>query len=122
MSPTSGPLVHELAIPAASDFIATTRLFVSGVAGIVTSDEELVEDLKLAVSEIVTAIVEYGGIGVVTVTVATGSSQLRVDVAPWPSDIPGEPLGPLDIVDALFPGAESADGVVRLVAILEGHA
>lgn len=112
MSPTSRHLVHELVIPATAEFVATARIFIGGVAATVTDDPALVDDLKLATSELVTAVVESGSAGAVRLVATIESSQLIVQLTPWPANVETDDFGALDIVDALFPGTAVEDGAV----------
>jgi anti-sigma regulatory factor (Ser/Thr protein kinase) len=122
MSPTSRHLVHELVVPATAEFVATTRIFIGGVAGAVTDDPDLVDDLKLATSELVTAMVESGVAHDVRLVVTIESLQLVVQLAPWPANVESDGFGALDIVDALFPGTAVADGAVLVPVALGDHA
>lgn len=114
ISPTPRRRVFRLTVPASPEFVATARLFVYGVAAAAIGDEDVTDDLKLAVSELVTAIVTHHSGDDVTVTATLEDHRLVVEVTPWPGDMEREDFGPLDIVDALFPGTASADGAVRV--------
>lgn len=122
MSPTSRHLVHELVIPATADFVATARIFIGGVATAATDDAALVDDLKLATSELVTAVVESGSAGTVRLVATIERSQLILRLTPWPSIVDTDEFGALDIVDALFPGTAVEDGAVVVPVPLGEHA
>jgi anti-sigma regulatory factor (Ser/Thr protein kinase) len=113
--PASRHPVHELTIPAAATFIATARIFAGAVAAVARLDQDVVDDLKLAVSEVVTAIVERGETREVAVSTLIEPARLVVRIGPWSGEDPGE-FGALDIVDALFPGAAAGDGVIAFAA------
>lgn len=122
MSPTSRRLVHELVIPATAEFVATARVFIGGVAATVADDPALVDDLKLATSELVTAVVESGSAHTVRLVATIESLQLTVQLTPWPANVRTDDFGALDIVDALFPGTAVADGAVLVPVPLVEHA
>ncbi|HSJ72074.1 MAG TPA: hypothetical protein VLA29_10580 [Acidimicrobiia bacterium] len=122
MSPTSRNLVHELVIPCTAEFVATARIFIGGVAATVTDDAALVDDLKLATSELVTAVVESRSADTLRLVATIEGSQLTVQLTPWSASFAIDDFGALDIVDALFPGTAVEDGSVLVPVPLGDHA
>lgn len=105
--PPEPPQRFELVVPASPGHVATARLFAATVARALGADEDTVEDLKLAVSEIVTAVVVNRHSEEVRVVAVDGTGRLTVAVGPIePNDLTDDQLiDPADIVLALFPDA-----------------
>ena len=120
MSQPPDPATYELVVPATGPHVATSRMFMIGVANVAGCDEDVVADVKLAVSEMVTAIVEDGAASEIRVTATISPGRLSIRIAPWPDHIDVEDLGVLDIVDVLFPGTAADDGAVVIPVDL-GH-
>src|SRR6476660_4991938 len=73
----------RLRIPARAEYIALARLALSGLADIVSIPEELVADLKLALTEAVSNSVRHaypGGDGFVSVSYELTASVLQIEV------------------------------------------
>lgn len=97
--------------------VATMRLFVSAVARVAGLDVETIDDAKLAVSELATAIVEAGDAEYVTVRATPMKGRFTLVVGPWRDGLgEDEEFGALEIAEALFSGT-SVDGefVVLLI-------
>jgi hypothetical protein len=97
----------ELIVPASPGHGATVRLFAATVGRALGADEDAVEDLKLAVSEIATAVVVNRRSDEVRVVAVGESGRLTVAVGPVePGDLTDDgSVDPADIVLALFPDA-----------------
>jgi hypothetical protein len=111
--PQSGPDQYKLVVPAQPVYVATARLFIAGTAAVAGLDQEIVDDAKLAVSEIATAIVASGAADDLVVQVRTIPQGLELEIGPWPGQVATDDLGAIDLVDVLFPGTW-ADGVVHI--------
>jgi hypothetical protein len=86
------------------------RLFVSAVARVAGLDVETIDDAKLAVSELATAIVEGGDSEYLTLVATPMDGHLRLVLGPWRDGLgSGEEFGALEIAAALFVGT-SVDG------------
>lgn len=110
-------LPFELTVPAEPAHLATVRLFVASVARSVGADDEVVDDLRLAVSELATAIATRPGSDVVHVSATAEADTLIVEVGPvMPDDRVDGAIDPVDIVLGLFPGTvrHPGDATVRL--------
>jgi serine/threonine-protein kinase RsbW len=73
----------RLRVPARAEYVALARLALSGLADIVTLPEELLADLKLALTEAVSNSVRHayaGGAGFVSIAYELGPSALAVEV------------------------------------------
>ena len=73
----------RLRVPARAEYIALARLALSGLADIVTLPDELLADLKLALTEAVSNSVRHayaGGAGFVSVAYELGGNALAVEV------------------------------------------
>ena len=73
----------RLRVPARAEYVALARLALSGLADIVALPEELLADLKLALTEAVSNSVRHayaGGAGFVSIAYELGSSALAVEV------------------------------------------
>jgi anti-sigma regulatory factor (Ser/Thr protein kinase) len=112
--PRSGaPLA--LSVPANPAYISVIRLFAGAVARQVGLDDELVDDLRLAVSEACTDVMESGGPARIEVTLFAEPDRLAVAVrGEGPADrVPAAIQGPMvpridrhEVIRALFPDAE----------------
>jgi anti-sigma regulatory factor (Ser/Thr protein kinase) len=94
----------RLSIPPAPDQISTVRSLAFAVGQHAGLSQEAIEDLKLALTEIVTEGIQAGGSSIV-VDVAEGADALEVSVE-TPDAAPSAPDAVLDraqIVRALFP-------------------
>jgi Histidine kinase-like ATPase domain len=98
------PHRFALTVPAEAGYVATIRLFAAAVARAAGADEEVVEDVKLAVSELSTAIVVGEDHDAVEVTAILDGTTLEFVVGPLlPGDLVDGAIDPVDIVLALFP-------------------
>jgi serine/threonine-protein kinase RsbW len=73
----------RLRVPARAEYVALARLALSGLADIVTLPEELLADLKLALTEAVSNSVRHayaGGAGFVSIAYELGPNALAVEV------------------------------------------
>ena len=73
----------RLRVPARAEYVALARLALSGLADIVTLPDELLADLKLALTEAVSNSVRHAyadGAGFVSIAYELGSSALAVEV------------------------------------------
>jgi serine/threonine-protein kinase RsbW len=73
----------RLRVPARAEYVALARLALSGLANIVTLPEELLADLKLALTEAVSNSVRHayaGGSGFVSIAYELRSNALAVEV------------------------------------------
>ena len=73
----------RLRVPARAEYVALARLALSGLADIVALPEELLADLKLALTEAVSNSVRHAyadGAGFVSIAYELGSSALAVEV------------------------------------------
>jgi hypothetical protein len=101
---SEAPHRFELSVPATAGHVATVRMFAAAVARAGDADEETVEDLRLAISEVVTAIVTGASRPNVEVTAVLHDSLLEFVVGPLlPGDLVDGAIDPVDIVLGLFP-------------------
>ncbi len=107
MSPTERTPHFELRVPAEAGHLATVRLFCATIARTLGADEEVVEDLKLAISEVVTAIVVNAKTDHVHVEADAHNESLHLVLGPVTADdlVDGS-IDPIDVVLAVFPEAE----------------
>jgi hypothetical protein len=102
--------------------VATMRLFVSAVARVAGLDVETTDDAKLAVSELVTAIVEAGDSEYVTLVATPMDGSLHLVLGPWREGLgENEEFSALDIAVALFAGT-SAEGEFVTLPIVPSDA
>jgi Histidine kinase-like ATPase domain len=118
----------SLTVPARAGLVGTIRVFASAVARHYGLAEQIVEDVKLAVSEACTDPIDAGAGGDITVVLLDDGPDLRCEIASsrWDgngagaSDLP-EGIDPavldrLQLVRALFSDAErSGDGAAVTV-------
>ncbi len=112
------PAVHTFRLDLASrpEHVPMARLFISVVARTLAADESTVEDLKLAVSEVVSAIVIAARHEALSVVATGGPEGLQVEIGPVAAeDLSVDAVGPdpVAVIEAIFPGVEIAAGVVR---------
>jgi len=108
--------VYRLVVPAAAAFIATTRIFVAGVATIAGFDRELVDDAKLAVSEVAAAIIAHTDAAEVVVSARLEPGGLDLQIGPWSEQPESDDLDTIELVDVLFPGVTESDVVTIRIA------
>lgn len=100
----------SLAVPADAAFVGTVRLFASAVGRHIAADDDLVDDLKLALAEAVTEPIEAGVVGMIDVVAfldAVPRFEVRSDA--WDEDRPsGDGQFPRhgELVRALFADTE----------------
>lgn len=126
---TAAPDRFTLTVPARSDLVVTMRVFASAVARHFQLGDELVEDVKLAVSEACTGPVEAGAGGALSLAIAGDGSGIaceitssawtaaaRTDAGDLPEGVDAGVLDRLQLVRALFGDAErsEAGGEVRV--------
>jgi hypothetical protein len=103
--------------------VATLRLFVGTTARVLGLSEEIIDDLKIAVSEAATAIVAKGQQDLVIVEIQTWRDAVQVSVAPLTAvDLERDDPRPADIITALFPDTRIDAGTDRLVIPIVGAA
>ncbi|HEX2367918.1 MAG TPA: ATP-binding protein [Acidimicrobiia bacterium] len=108
-----GPI--RISVPGAPRYVATLRLFVGGLARQAGCDDEGVADLKLAVSELATAVVEAGS-EVIEVTADLDGDGLVVRL-PSAAPRPDQLFDPVEIARALVDGCSVANGEVILTVL-----
>lgn len=100
----------SLAVPADAAFIGTVRLFASAIGRHVAADDDLVDDLKLALAEAVTEPIEAGVTGTIDVVAFLDEApRFEVRCAAWDEDAPsGDGQFPRhgELVRALFADTE----------------
>lgn len=110
----------ELEVPARAEHIATARIFTGALGRRLGLDEEMVSDLKLALSEAATMAVD-GGAATLRVVAVAGDEGIEIQLGPVgpqpPSDDPEVPSG-MDVIGSLFPDstAEPDDDCVIIRA------
>lgn len=112
----SGPF--ELRIPAQAIHVATARLFIATLGRALGYPEDLVDDLRLVVSEAVSAGVRSSGHKEIVVGGDIGSDSMTIVVSPIDQDTVSEDqfdVGP--IVLALFP-ASHWDGAKLVIPVI----
>jgi hypothetical protein len=105
---------YHITVPASPEQVGLARLFLAAVLrGTDLGDhtQETIEDAKLAVSELVTALISGGSAERIDVTAWRGPNAAFA-VRPWVDPAEGDDFGPLSIVEALFPGTTVLDGEV----------
>lgn len=112
-----------LEIPPDAAYIATARLFAASVARHFAVDEELIPDLKLAISEACAGdILIGGGRSPIHISATAGEDRLGFEVTqPAEAEPPGAPsestptpgetaMLAMEVIQALFENAEVVDG------------
>jgi serine/threonine-protein kinase RsbW len=119
-----------LAIPADAAYVGTVRHFAATIARHEGLPEELIDDLRLAVSEACAEAIDAGVTGSIRVALSLEPEGIDVEVtsgSTQPEGEPdgGEPLVPiyrLQLIRALFPDAETDPGHgVRVVRFTVPH-
>ncbi len=106
----------QLQVPAEAAALSTVRLFVAASARVAGASEEVVEDLKLAVSEAASAAVLAASGQQVHIDIEVASDEVTLSVGPLTSqDLTGEGLRPGDVIAALFASARLDDASATLV-------
>ena len=102
---------YEIELPARPEVLGTARAFVASVARHLKADEDVIADLKLAISEACTDALEAGRPLRVRASRSAGSLDLEV-AAPaegWSGSPKLEDGERAELVRSLFPGAAFAD-------------
>ncbi len=100
----------ELRIPPDPKHLSTARLFISSLARVIGLDD-LVDDLRLAVSEAVSAAILSGSAEEIVVVGAIAPDGLTVAVKPLAEGVRSDDRFDVgSIVSALFDGARYEDG------------
>ena len=112
---------YRLEMSAEASQVATLRLFVGTTARVLGLSEEIIGDLKIAVSEAATAIVAKGQQDLVIVEIETWRDAVQMSVAPLAAeDLERDDPRPADIIATLFADmridAESNTLVIPIVA------
>jgi histidine kinase-like protein len=111
MSEPTAP-AFELLVPPDAAFVATARLFAAAVGRTVGCDEGSIEDLKLAVSEAVTAGLRAGASEQITVRAERLPTVLRIEVEPVPAEVSNaEEDGPagVELIRLVFQDVEHSE-------------
>ena len=104
-----------LAIPADPAYVGTVRYFAATVARHEGMPEELIDDLRLAVSEACAEAIDAGVTGSIRVALSLDPEGIDVEVTSGSTQAPSEPHGRegvvpiyrLQLIRALFPDAET---------------
>jgi hypothetical protein len=125
-----GPTV-SLAIPADPAYVGTVRYFAATNARHAGLPEELINDLRLAVSEACAEAIDAGVTGSIRVALSLEPGRIDVEVTSGLIQPEGEAHGPkglvpiyrLQLIRALFPDAETDQGQgLRVVRFTVGTA
>jgi hypothetical protein len=106
------PEPFTITLPARADLVGTLRVFVSTVARLSGLADDLVEDLKLAISEACTDPIQAGAGGAISATLRDDGSGLVCEVTSgsWSSD---DAAASTDLPEGIDPGALDRLQVVR---------
>ena len=113
--------VVRLTFPAKAEYLLLARLTLSGLARELPIEEELLADLKLAVTEACGNVVRHayaGGDGDVSLVVTIGDSRLLLTVEDYGAGIRA-PDSPEDEADGLSGPLESGMGMPIIRAIVD---
>lgn len=97
--------IFRLSLPADPKQVGAARLFVATTFRMLDADEDLVADLKLAVSEAASAIVRAQGLaGRILIEISSVASGETVTIGPLTSDdmAADDGIAPGDVVVAVF--------------------
>jgi histidine kinase-like protein len=120
-----------LAIPADPAYVGTVRYFAATIARHEGLPEELIDDLRLAVSEACSEAIDAGVTGSIRVALSLEPERIDVEVTSGSAQSEGEPhaseaLVPIyrmQLIRALFPDAKTDPGHgVRVVRFTVPHA
>jgi hypothetical protein len=120
-----------LAMRADPAYVGTVRYFVATIARHEGLPEELIDDLRLAVSEACADAIDAGVTGSIRVALSIEAEGIDVEVTSGSIQAPSEPHGRegmvpiyrLQLIRALFPDAETDQGhEVRVVRFTVPHA
>jgi anti-sigma regulatory factor (Ser/Thr protein kinase) len=112
-----------LEIPAEAAYAVTARLFVVTAARDLGAPDGIVEDLRLAASELVANAVEAGQPGPIRLTVRADQTGIRLDASGVGSLRDEPPISRRALLGTLFDVTDVLDdGAVRLQASWDGRA
>jgi hypothetical protein len=120
-----------LSIPADPAYVGTVRYFAATIARHEGLPEELIDDLRLAVSEACAEAIDAGVTGSIRVALSLDPEGIDVEVTSGSPPSEGEPHGRgglvaiyrLQLIRALFPDAETDHGNgMRVVRFTVPHA
>jgi hypothetical protein len=120
-----------LAIPADPAYVGTVRYFAATIARHEGLPEELIDDLRLAVSEACAEAIDAGVIGAIRVALSLEPERIDVEVTSGSIQLEGEahgrdglvPIYRLQLIRALFPDVETDQGHgMRVVRFTVPHA
>jgi Histidine kinase-like ATPase domain len=120
-----------LAIPADPAYVGTVRYFAATIARHEGLPEELIDDLRLAVSEACAEAIVAGVTGSIRVALSLEPERIDVEVTSGSAQSEGEPLARealvpiyrMQLIRALFPDAKTDPGHgVRVVRFTVAHA
>jgi hypothetical protein len=115
--PSHPDTTFTLEVTTGSDAPATGRLFVAAVLRSLGRPESLIDDVKLVVSEALTAITIAGRADAAQVVLETDTGALRIGPIRRADLVdPHEPAFGLDLVQALFPGVHFDEDSLALIA------
>lgn len=116
--PTQDNFLLELS--AFDEWVPAVRVFAAAVTAAHSENPHDVSDVRLAVSEIASAIATATPGVSLDLRVQVGRGRLTFSIGPWSGTDPGEELDPWDVVVALFESARiDADRVVFSVPVSE---
>jgi Histidine kinase-like ATPase domain len=120
-----------LVIPADPAYVGTVRYFAATIARHEGLPEELIDDLRLAVSEACAEAIDAGVTGSIRVALSLEPERIDVEVTSGSAQSEGEPhareapvpIYRMQLIRALFPDAMTAPGHgVRVVRFTVPHA
>lgn len=94
---------YQLTLPANPESISLARLFTATVLRTLGAEEALVEDAKLAVSELCSMAIVGSADSEIQITATASETGATISVAPFSHPSTAENVERLDIVTALFP-------------------
>ncbi len=98
--------IYRLELAARPESVALARLFLATVLRVSAASEEVVEDAKLAVSELATSAVLTSGGERLQITAATTAAGIEVTVEPFAGGEDPSSVERMDVAAALFPTTE----------------
>ena len=99
------PELVELRIPSRAEWVALARLAAATVANRLSFSIEEIEDVKLAVAEACTAVIQHDGHGdVIELTCESSVDSLRIRVRDAGPPVPSEPGRAMDLDEARIAG------------------
>lgn len=101
-------------MPATPQHVASVRLFVAAVCRLADLDEVTVDDAKLAVSELASAIV--AGADRIVLVAGVGPGSVALTIGPWEAGLgDDDEFGPLEIAGALFESTAAEGDEVHIL-------